>query len=435
MAFRILFCADTHLGYAAKCRNHGSGLNERVVDGYRAFRETVDYAIANEVDLFLHGGDLFHRSWPTVTDIVFARRQLDRLAAAGIPVVGTTGNHDAAAERGKSPATAAVHDPQRGIDFVVDPLRLIEPVPGLTIHGLSHYGLARAERIIPEPIDGQVNVLLAHGAARIPDHPVFQCTDSPGEQPIGVDVLHSDWHVSLLGHYHGRGVLPGLGSAGNGEAWYAGSSLRRGFSDPPGDRGALLVEVTPTGHVTVQPVNVWQRPQFDLPAIDGRGLTGTEIREIVEGNLSRVEVNGAIIRQVVNNVTGEHRATLGLSELASATTEALVWQPTLNRAKTDLGVHDNQDNNDETLAGNSLATASASDLPQLWEAWAPDWSVLRDMPDAARETVIGEGRRILQQVQDAAGDISENLHEADEHQPPFPTPDAHVNTSGNGGGQ
>lgn len=118
MTYRLAFFADTHIGYAARCRTHSSGLNMRVRDGFLGLRETVDQIIAADVNAVVHGGDLFHRSHPGISEIAWVRRQLERFAVAGIPVFSTTGNHDFANDRGKSPATAAVHDPDRNINMV-----------------------------------------------------------------------------------------------------------------------------------------------------------------------------------------------------------------------------------------------------------------------------------------------------------------------------
>jgi hypothetical protein len=387
MGFRIVFMSDTHLGYAAKCRTHSSGLNQRVVDGYRAFEQSITHAIESNADLVVHGGDIFHRSWPTISDIAFARRQLERLSDAGIPFVGTTGNHDAAAERAKSPATAAVHDARRGIVFVTDPVQVVEPVEGLSLHVLSHYALARSERIIPEPVDGHVNVLVAHGAAMVPDHPVFACTDSPGEQPIGVDVLTGGWDVSLLGHYHGRGVLPSIGANGTGHAWYAGSALRRGFSDPAGERGGLDAVIGDDGSITVAPFDVWQRPQFDLDVIDANGLTGEELFERIAAGVRGVDCRGAIIRQVVRNVTSAQRTSMRLPDLADIAKDALVWQPVLTRPDIDTG--------DVGGSGDSLANVGAVNMPEMFTRWVPEWAQTYTIPDAVTEHVMDRGKTYL----------------------------------------
>lgn len=395
MTYTIAVASDTHLGYAARCRIHPpSGINERVRDGYRGFRETVDQIIAAEPDVFIHAGDLFHRSHPSIADITWARRQLERLAVAGIPVFGTTGNHDFANERGKQPATAAVNDPDRGITMVTDPLGMYRPVDGLSIHLLSHLGLIAADRAMPEPVDGDVNVLAAHGAAQVPGHPIFACVDSPGEAVIGYDVLTMPWNVTLLGHYHGMNPLPGFDRGDTGQAWYAGSLLRRGFSDPAGGRGWLLVTVHDNGTVSVDRQYVTQRNQFDLPMIDAADLNGSDVEERIRVNLAAVDMPDAIIRQRVVNCPLPVRRAVDTAALNTIADAALTWQLEFSRPVVaefaDLGEQDH--------AVGSLSTAGSADLPAMWGSWFGGYADTVGMPVDTRSEVVVAGTELLREV-------------------------------------
>lgn len=397
-AFKIGFFSDTHIGYAAKVRSHAaSGINERVRDGMKALRETVNQMIAEEVDLVVQGGDLFHRSWPQIAEVVFARRELERLTAAGIPVIVNTGNHDASAERGKTSATAAIHDPERGIEAVIEPYKIIRPVDGLSIHVLSHYGLARAERIVPEPVDGDINILTAHGTALVPGHEIFACADSPGEQPIGLDLLtNPGFGASLLGHFHGMGSLPNLPNA-----WYAGSSLRRGFSDPDGGRGWLLIEILESGAITVTPKYIQQRPQFDLPIVDASGLTGDEVHERIKASMSKTDMPDAIVRQIVTNVTAQHRAGINLPSLASQAQDALQWMPVLRRPEEQIILVSTENAEGEVIqVEESIATVGSADLPTAYRTWVTAWSEAADVPASLRGTVAEQGEEHLRAVTD-----------------------------------
>lgn len=420
-AVRVAVLADTHLGYAAKVRTHpATGLNERVRDGMLAMRETVDQILAADVDVVVHAGDLFHKPWPAVAEIVWAKRQLDRFAAAGIPVVVSTGNHDAASERGRFPATAAIHDPDRGITAVTDPLAVFRPdgLDGLAVTVLTHYGLARAERLVPDPVDGEVNLLTAHGAAMLPGHEVFRCADSPGELPIGLDILtNPGWAAVALGHYHGQGPLPGLGRQ---QVWYAGSALRRGFADGPGGRGWLLLQIAADGTVTITPQFIAQRPQYDLPVIDAAGLTGDEVHERVRAHLGSVDVADAIVRQVVINVTGTHRAGMRLPALADAASSALQWMPVLRRPEpvpltltTDGGTEATV-----TDVAGSLRTARAADLPVVFGGYVSDWAAAAGVAAALIPAVTEDGQRHLR----AAAGITEPVHDDTAALPPTPGP-------------
>lgn len=399
VAFTAAFFSDSHAGYAAKCANDPrSGLNQRVVDGYKALAETVTQIIAADVDLAVHGGDLFHRSWPSVGDIVWARRQLDRLAKAGIPFYGNTGNHDASAERGKSPATAAVHDPDRGIHMITDPYQRFEPVEGLFIHAVSHYGLAQSERLIPEPVDGAVNILTAHGAALVPGHEIFHCADSPGEQPIGLDLLTNDGFAQhLLGHYHGMGEIID-------NVWYAGSAIRRGFSDPEGGRGWLLVTVHTDGTVKVEPQYINQRAQHDLPKINAKGLTGAEVEEQIRANLTAVDLSGAIVRQVVTNISTATRRGIDQPALTALAGETLMWMPDFRRPEVTA------DDGERTVegVGASLKTAGSADLPTMYTGWVTTYLSDANLSEDLAPVVVEEGGRHLKaaSVDVEAGDFA-----------------------------
>ncbi|MBB2903228.1 DNA repair exonuclease SbcCD nuclease subunit [Kineococcus radiotolerans] len=420
--YEVGFVADAHLGYAARCGSHpASGLNHRVRDGYLSYRAVVRDMIAKEVDLVIDGGDTFHQSHPSIGAIVWARRQMEALAAAGIPVIGNTGNHDASADRSKSPATAAINDPARGIDYVTEPYRVFEPLEGLAVHMISHYGLAQSERLLPEPIDGVVNLLSAHGAAMLPGHEVFRSVDSPGEVPIGLDILADDrFAFKALGHYHGMGeILPSV--------WYAGSLVRRGFADPAGGRGWLLCKVFADGQVVVEPQYIDQRPQFDLPRIDAKGKTGAQVEEEIRANLETVDVANAIIRQVVVNCSTSTRRGIDQPALAKLMESALMWMPdfvrpqafdqTLDRISdqlidpvTGLVVDSVGDGVTEAVPGAaaavvaartadsvaaSLTSAGSADLPTVYGSWVEDYASAVGLAQEMKPTVITEGIRHL----------------------------------------
>lgn len=320
---RIGHLSDTHIDYAS-----GSvfvdGLNFRVKDGFDALTETVDQMLNEEVELVLHSGDLFHKSIPTVAGIVHVREQFLRLHRAGIPVIGITGNHDYPNTVFRKSATLAVSDPDRNITFFDEPYQLVR-VGDLAIHALSHGGLV-PELVTPEPVAGATNLLLTHGAAEIPGYGQFTCEDSPAEAWVPHTLLTSGWDFVAMGHYHKQHELP-LEEA---KAWYAGSALRRGFSDEPGERGWLLVD-TETGVVARREIQ--QRSQHDLPVIDASGLNGDEVHDRIVSNLGAVETAGSIIRQKVINCSAAVRKSMPTAGLP--TDDAVMWQLRITRPVED----------------------------------------------------------------------------------------------------
>lgn len=92
---RILHTADLHIGM----ENYGqidpaTGINGRVMDFLRRFSTVIDYALNNEVDLFIFAGDAYKTRDPNSTYRREFERRIKRLADAGIPTVLLVGNHD-----------------------------------------------------------------------------------------------------------------------------------------------------------------------------------------------------------------------------------------------------------------------------------------------------------------------------------------------------
>ena len=92
---RIYHLADTHIGYSAYRKiDEATGLNQREVDTYEAFKQFVDYALKEKPDAIVHAGDLFDSVRPTNRAIAFVLSQLLRLSEAKIPFVVISGNHE-----------------------------------------------------------------------------------------------------------------------------------------------------------------------------------------------------------------------------------------------------------------------------------------------------------------------------------------------------
>src|SRR5512141_1822951 len=93
MPVRILFLADTHLGFDLPSRPRVER-RRRGEDFFAAFELALAPAVRGETDLVIHGGDLFYRSripaW--LAQRVFSR--LARLADGGVDVLWVPGNHE-----------------------------------------------------------------------------------------------------------------------------------------------------------------------------------------------------------------------------------------------------------------------------------------------------------------------------------------------------
>lgn len=90
---KIVFAADSHLNkhYA---RMTPDQLSERRGRLRRAWKETVDHALADGAHLYIHGGDLFDGPNPRATEMIWAAEQFRRLHEAGVRSLLIGGNHD-----------------------------------------------------------------------------------------------------------------------------------------------------------------------------------------------------------------------------------------------------------------------------------------------------------------------------------------------------
>lgn len=199
MGVRFLHLADSHLG----ARHPGGG-------GGDPFFANLELALAparaGEVDLVLHGGDLFQRSRPPPRRLAEAASALTAAAEGGAHVVIVAGNH----ERSLHPARLLLAHPR--IRLVDRPLRVRLEIGGLSvsIHGFPFVrrdprgafpALVR-ECGLAEPRDADVRVLLCHqtfDGARVGP---WGYTFRSGTDVIPRRLVPADLDYGALGHIH-----------------------------------------------------------------------------------------------------------------------------------------------------------------------------------------------------------------------------------------
>ena len=93
---RILFLADTHLGYDLPFRPRIKR-RRRGPEFFANFERALAPALQHEVDCVLHGGDLLYRSKVPPRLLEMAFEPLKRVADQGVPVYLVPGNHERSA--------------------------------------------------------------------------------------------------------------------------------------------------------------------------------------------------------------------------------------------------------------------------------------------------------------------------------------------------
>jgi exonuclease SbcD len=305
-ALRVLFLADTHLGFDLPVRPV-VGRRRRGHDFQAMFERALEPALAGQVDLVLHGGDVFHRPRVPRSVVHQAIEPLAAVASRGVPVLVVPGNH----ERSRIPHGDLALRP--GI-HVFDRCRTVRLRVGsipLEVHGFP-YRRRDVRSAFPELLatcrglesrasgPPSVRLVLMH-------HCVEGATVGPADFTFrhGRDVvrgrdLPAACAAVLSGHIHRHQVLThGL----DGRAWptpvlYPGSTERTSFAERDEEKGSLLLELRPDGAggrlVAREFVPLPARPMI-LHELAGRGDDGEAIEDTVARFLQEAPAD-AIVR-------------------------------------------------------------------------------------------------------------------------------------------
>ena len=244
---RILFLADTHLGFDLPVRPRIK--RRRRGDDFLAnYATALRPALAGEVDLVVHGGDVFNRSRPVPSLAYQAFEPLSRVADRGVPVFIVPGNH----ERGRLPHIRFAKHP--GIHVFDEPRTFLAEVRGARV-ALAGFPSER------DAVRARFNQLLdatrwRDMAADVRLLCLHQCiegsTVGPGNYTFttAADVVRcadipSHFAVVLSGHIHRHQVLTRdlRGRALGAPVLYPGSIERTSIAEAEEDKGFLLVEI------------------------------------------------------------------------------------------------------------------------------------------------------------------------------------------------
>lgn len=255
---RLLLLGDTHIGFDQPVRPRVAR-RRRGDDFQAAFERALQPALRGEVDLVVHGGDLFHRRHVPDALVRQAFAPLRRVADTGVPVFLVPGNH----ERARMPESLWSYHPNLHIFHA--PTTFVVERRGVRV-ALSGFPYCRRvrerfeERVAQTRRDGppaDVHLLCIHhcveGATVGPQNFTFR----HGKDVIRGAELSRDLGVCavLSGHIHRHQVLERdlQGRPLGVPVLYAGSVDRTSVAEVDEVKGYLLVTLAPApngGRVT-----------------------------------------------------------------------------------------------------------------------------------------------------------------------------------------
>lgn len=299
---RLVHFADTHLGFKQYQRMTSTGINQREADVARTFSALIDQVIALAPDLVVVGGDIFHVPRPSNPAIIHAFKEFSRLTQSlpNTPVVLVAGNHDTP----RSTDTGGILRLFQPLGIhVVDreAQRIAFPALNLSVLAVPDVpGLIRP-KFDPDPA-ARFNVMVLHGEVQgMPNHGHASATE------ISDDEIQSpSWDYIALGHYHVyQELAPNM--------YYSGSTDYTS-SNPWGElmqeadagfqgKGFAERDLV-TGKQTFHPLPI-SRAIIDLSPIDAMVMTPADLDAALRSTLEACEMDGKIVRLVVNNTVAD----------------------------------------------------------------------------------------------------------------------------------
>lgn len=260
---RILHAADIHLDspLAGLRQRAGARGNELADATRRAFKNLIQYAVDQKVDVLVIAGDNYDGRHRDYGSLLFFAREMKRLDAAGIRVVMLRGNHDAENQMQlRLPEGVILLSAENPETILFDDLKL-------AIHGQSFARRDVRQNLAahyPEAVAGCFNLGLLHTAVE-----GFGGTHQRYAPCTVKDLVSKRYEYWALGHVHARTEVekePFIVYPGN---------LQSRHINEPGEKGATLLTVSggriaEIRHVPLDVVR-WARVEIDVssaPSID-----------------------------------------------------------------------------------------------------------------------------------------------------------------------
>lgn len=246
---KVLFLSDTHLGIDTPAREK-IRRRRRGPDFFANYHEALKPAFRGEVDLVVHGGDMFYRSQIPAGLVARAFEPLKRLASRGIPVFIVPGNH----ERSAIPFPLLTLHP--GIHIFDEPRTFNMELKGVRV-AISGFPFVRKNirsnfpEVVAqtgwdkEPADVRLlcmhhsveGALVGSGFRFGKAHDVVRCQDIPEE-----------FAACLSGHIHRFQIIDEdpMGNAMPTPVIYPGSIERTSFMERDENKGFLTLKLCAT---------------------------------------------------------------------------------------------------------------------------------------------------------------------------------------------
>jgi DNA repair exonuclease SbcCD nuclease subunit len=321
----VLLVADTHLGFDMPFRPRIER-RRRGHDFFANFARALQPALRGEVDLLVHGGDLFYRSRVPEALVQMAMAPLLQVAKTGVPVFVIPGNH----ERSRIPLQLWTVHPNIHIFDESKTFRCCVRNVHITLSGFPFHRRARdvfrklVDRTQYKKVAADVRLLCVHQAVEGAQVGVHNYTFRSGSEVVRGRDIPGDFAAVLCGHIHRSQMLTRdlLGNPLAAPVVYAGAVERTSFAERDEEKHYAIAEFAPSGEGVgqlsrVSFVPLPARPMVDLvvePARLGSGALTHKLRMELSAldpdAVVRIQVRGLVSREASKVLRAAHVRSL-----------------------------------------------------------------------------------------------------------------------------
>ena len=371
---KLIHIADTHLGLAAFNRLDESGMNLREKQVYDNFLKAIDVIIEEKPDVLVHAGDLFDTVKPKTRAYTTVLEALERLHAAGIPLVIIAGNHSMIKTRyTSSPYEVLTYHPSQiaaAYRFRYERVEIGDTIFHLIPNMLRVEDYRTAFDAV-ELSSSHNNVLVTHGlATAIKDKRLA----TVAEHELDGTILSERFDYIALGHYHRQCKI-------TDNAWYSGSTEYLTYGEIKDTKGGLVVD---PGRHDVQHLELPKTPMVDLGTIKCQGVHPGDITEEIITRLTQKHLPQYAMAQVtLDGLSRKHGKGIDMKDLAGVREQLL-----------DLKIRVKSEDEDTPVA--LQQDIRLINYLQEFEGFIGQ----KQLPAKQKEFALTKGKEVLQSVMD-----------------------------------
>ena len=343
---RILFLADTHLGFDLPVRARIER-RRRGHDFLANYASALRPAFDGEVDLVVHGGDVFDRSRVPTSTAWQAFDPLARIAERGIPVFVVPGNH----ERGRIPQIRFAQHPN--IHLFDRPRTFVVAVRGLRLavagfpserHDVRGKFVDLVRATDWSAVGADARLLCLHqcveGATVGPNDYTF----TTARDVIRARDLPAGFCAILSGHIHRHQVLTRdlRGAPIAAPVLYPGSIERTSIAEADEEKGFMTLEVVCSGappHVDWRFHRLHARPLLRRDIVVD-GITADALEATIRTMIAAAPADAVMSVRLSGRLSDEARRVLSAANLRRLAPSTMNVELRFNNDEDSGGVAD-----------------------------------------------------------------------------------------------